>query len=60
MGDVNAQMFMAAAYLYGVGVKKNTDIARRYYIDAAKNGNAIAQYTLAEYFLESKHAGNKN
>ncbi|HAU0671671.1 enhanced entry protein EnhC [Legionella pneumophila serogroup 1] len=59
VGDVSAQMFMAAAYLYGVGVKKNTDIARRYYIDAAKNGNPIAQYTLAEYFLESKHAGNK-
>lgn len=59
VGDVNAQMFMAAAYLYGVGVKKNTDVARHYYIDAAKNGNAIAQYTLAEYFLDSKHAGNK-
>ncbi|KGP62250.1 endopeptidase IV [Legionella norrlandica] len=58
-GDVSAQMFMAAAYLYGVGVKKSTDVARRYYIDAAKNGNAIAQYTLADYFLDSKNGSNK-
>ncbi|MFT4059692.1 MAG: endopeptidase IV [Legionella sp.] len=57
-GDVNAQMFMAAAYLYGIGVKKNQDSAIHYYIDAAKNGNAIAQYTLAENFLESRHATN--
>ena len=57
-GDVNAQMFMAAAYLYGVGVKKNEDTARRFYIDAAKNGNAIAQYALAESFIDSRHSGN--
>lgn len=58
VGDVNAQMFMAGAYLYGVGVKKNIDTASRYYIDAAKNGNAIAQYTLAENFMDSRHSGN--
>lgn len=57
-GDVHAQMFMAAAYMYGVGVKKNTDTATRYYIDAAKNGNAIAQFTLAENFIESRNASN--
>jgi enhanced entry protein EnhC len=57
-GDVNAQMFMAAAYLYGIGVKKNQDSATHYYIDAAKNGNAIAQYTLAENFIDSRHATN--
>lgn len=57
-GDVNAQMFMAAAYLYGIGVKKNDDTATRYYIDAAKNGNSIAQYTLAENFINTRNSSN--
>ena len=57
-GDVNAQMFMAAAYLYGVGVKKNIDVATNYYIDAAKNGNAIAQFALAENFIDSRNSAN--
>ncbi len=57
-GDINAQMFLAAAYLYGLGVKKNTDVAAKYYIDAAKNGNPIAQFALAEHFLNSRHATN--
>lgn len=57
-GDVNAQMFVAAAYLFGVGVKPNEDIARKYYIDAAKNGNAIAQFALAENFIDSRHSAN--
>lgn len=57
-GDVNAQMFVAAAYLYGVGVKKNPELAARYYIDAAKNGNAIAQFALGERFIGSRHSGN--
>ncbi|BCA94207.1 enhanced entry protein EnhC [Legionella antarctica] len=58
MGDVNAQLFMAAAYLYGIGVKPNADIARRFYIDAAKNGNATAQFALAENFINSRHSSN--
>ncbi|MBL7480493.1 tetratricopeptide repeat protein [Legionella bononiensis] len=58
VGDVNAQMYMAAAYLYGFGVKKNVDVASHYYIDAAKSGNAIAQYALAENFIDSRHSGN--
>lgn len=57
-GDVNAQLFMAAAYLYGIGVKKNTDVATHFYIDAAKNGNAIAQFALAENFIDSRNSGN--
>lgn len=57
-GDVNAQMFMAAAYLYGIGVQKNTDAASRYYIDAAKNGDAVAQFALAENFIDSRHSTN--
>lgn len=56
--DVNAQLFMASAYLYGLGVKKSDDTARKYIIDAAKNGSSIAQFALAEYFLESKNSGN--
>ncbi|MFA6302068.1 MAG: SEL1-like repeat protein [Legionella sp.] len=57
-GDVSAQMFMAASYLYGIGVKQNYDIATKFYIDAAKNGNAIAQFTLAENFIDSRHSSN--
>ncbi|CEG57954.1 SEL1-like repeat protein [Legionella fallonii] len=58
MGDVEAQMFLAAAYLYGIGVKKNTDTATHYFIDAAKNGNPIAQFALAENFIDSRHSAN--
>jgi enhanced entry protein EnhC len=57
-GDVNAQLFMAAAYLYGIGVNKNVDTATHYYIDAAKNGSALAQYALADHFIDSKHSAN--
>lgn len=57
-GDVQAQLFMAAAYLYGIGVSKNVDTAAHYYIDAAKNGNALAQYAVAENFIDSKHSSN--
>jgi enhanced entry protein EnhC len=57
-GDVDAQMMVAAAYLFGLGVKKNEDQATNYYIDAAKKGNAIAQFTLAENFMNTRHATN--
>ena len=57
--DLPAQMYCAAAYLFGVGVKQNQDLAKRYYIAAAKNGDSIAQYTVAESFLETRHAANK-
>ncbi len=57
--DTDAQMYCAAAYLFGYGVGKNADTAKRYYIAAAKNGNPIAQYTLAESFIDSKQAANK-
>lgn len=57
-GDIRAQMYMAAAYLYGVGVKKNLDSASHYYIDAAKSGDPIAQFALAENFIDSRNSGN--
>lgn len=57
--DIDAQMYCAAAYLFGVGTHKNTDAARRYYIAAAKNGNSIAQYALGESFLESRDSSSK-
>lgn len=56
--DLSAQMFVAASYLYGFGTKKNPGLARRYYIEAAKKDNPIAQYTLAEHFLESRSSSN--
>lgn len=58
--DISAQMFCAAAYLYGFGVKKNEDIAKKYYIAAAKNGQSTAQYAVAKSFLEGgRHSLNK-
>lgn len=58
-GNIKAQLYCASAYLYGVGTKKNSDIAKRYLIDAAKNGSAIGQYALAEQFLETRDQSNK-
>ncbi|ASQ46692.1 tetratricopeptide repeat protein [Legionella clemsonensis] len=57
--DLNAQLYCAAAYLHGFGTKESSDMGRRYYIEAAKRGNAIAQTTLGEHFLESRSATNK-
>ena len=57
--DTQAQMYCAAAYLFGVGVKQNSDVARRYYIAAARNGDSIAQYTVAQSFLETHQSANK-
>ena len=59
LNDVQGQMYTAAAYLFGVGVQKNADKARQYYIGAAKQGNSVAQCTLAEYFFDSRQAVNK-
>ncbi len=58
-GDLKAQLYCAAAYHFGVGVRKNEDKARRYDILAAKQGNSLGQASLAEHFLESKHSSNK-
>jgi enhanced entry protein EnhC len=57
--DLKAQMYCSAAYIFGYGVKKNPELAKRYYIAAAKNGNAIAQYELAIQFLDSRNGSNK-
>ncbi|WP_133140780.1 tetratricopeptide repeat protein [Legionella genomosp. 1] len=54
-----AQMYCAAAYIYGYGVKQNTDMGRRYFIEAAKNGNPIAQFAVADHFLDSRDSRNK-
>jgi len=59
LNDVSAQMYCAAAYQFGVGVKANSDVAKRYYILAAKNGNSTAQWTLAQSFLETHQSANK-
>src|SRR3990167_6271758 len=56
--DNDARMMCAAAYTFGYGVSKNLDTARHYIIDAAKNGSALAQYYLAELFLNEPRARN--
>ncbi len=57
--DVAAQMYCAAAYLFGFGTTKNLDMARNYYIMAARNGNALAQFALAQRFLTSRYDHNE-
>lgn len=57
--DTPALMYCAAAYYYGYGVRKNRDVARKYYIAAAKNGNSIAQYSVAKNFLKTRQLVNK-
>jgi enhanced entry protein EnhC len=58
-GDNEARMYCAAAYLFGYGTAKNPDVARKYYIDAAKDGVPFAQYTLGKYFMESRDKQSK-
>ena len=57
--DVDAQVYCAGAYLFGFGVPKNEDKAKVYAISAARNGNASAQFTLAESFLATRQLSNK-
>lgn len=57
-GDMQAQMYCAAAYRFGLGVRKSEDRARHYDIAAAKKGNSLAQASLAEHFLDSRHRKN--
>lgn len=57
--DTQAQMYCAASYLFGFGVKKNQELAQRYYISAARSGDSIAQCAIAENFLDSRQAANK-
>lgn len=57
--DLPSQLYCAGAYLFGYGASKNPDVANRYLIDAAKAGNAIAQYTLAEHFLSARDLHTK-
>jgi enhanced entry protein EnhC len=57
--DLQAQMYCAAAYTVGLGTKKNSDAAKRYYIAAAKSGDSLAQYALAENFLDARQAESK-
>ncbi len=49
--DVDAMVFCAAAFRQGFGVSRSLDLATRYTIEAAKHGNARAQYDLAKHFF---------
>ena len=46
-GDVPAVFRLGTFYEKGLGVKKDPDIARRYYMQAAERGNAKAMHNLA-------------
>lgn len=58
-GDASAQLFTGLCYLYGLDTKKNTDVARKYFIMAAKNDVAMAQYELGQIFLKSRYARDR-
>jgi len=58
LGDVSAMLYTAAAYIYGIGSSTNPDMAKKYYINAAKLGNPLAQMTLAEHFFDAKSGKN--
>ncbi len=57
--DLDAIMYVTAAYMNGYGTKKDKGMARSYFIEAAKQGNAIAQYVLSEHFFESRASSNR-
>ncbi len=59
LGNVEAQTFCATSYLYGYGITKNVEKARKYIIKAAQNGDPLAQYELAKIFLSSKSSKNQ-
>ena len=56
LGNSKAQMYTSLCYFYGLGAKKNLDTAKRYIIKAAQNGIPMAQFLLANMFLQSRHA----
>ena len=58
-GDLNAQIYCAGAYLFGVGTPINLDSATKYLISAAKADNSLAQSTLADIFLQSHASANR-
>ena len=58
LGDLPSQMYVSAAYIYGLGTSKNEDMAKKYYIAAAKQGSPLAQMTLAQHFFDSKQSSN--
>ena len=56
--DYQSQMYVSAAYLFGYGTHENSDAARKYFIDAARGGHALAQYSLGMDFLGSRDKSN--
>ncbi|MGB9153023.1 MAG: hypothetical protein WCD70_08040, partial [Alphaproteobacteria bacterium] len=57
-GDINAQVKLADAYLYGTGIKKDLSESIRWYQRAANNGNAEAETQIGSVYLVPKHYGN--
>lgn len=54
-GDIDAQKFMGDSYLNGKnGVNKNVRSAYQWYLEAAKQGDAEAQYTVYELLAFDK------
>jgi hypothetical protein len=52
LGHVKAQVMVGAAYDYGVGVRRNPELAFRYYKRAALAGDFDAQYDVGACYAE--------
>lgn len=54
-GDIDAQKYLAEIYYSGKdGVKKNLDESYKWYLAAAKQGDAVAQFETALFFYKLK------
>ena len=56
LGDYGAHLALGTTYLYGIGVKKNIDAAKDWFMIAADEGLAIAMARLASIY-EDAHKG---
>lgn len=57
--DLFAELYCMGAYKFGFGTSKNIDLVERYAISAAKSGNILGQFTLAEVFLKNKNISTR-
>lgn len=54
-GNVGAQNNLAWMYVEGLGVEKNYMMAKKWYLKAAQNGHAIAQYNVGVNYAKGEN-----
>lgn len=58
--DVGAQNNLALMYAGGLGVEKNYVMAKKWYLKAAQNGHAIAQYNVGVNYAKGENGFDKD